>query len=74
MHSAERAGLAIPGGVALNHGWIQPVRFELASTKGARKEAALVSVRLEIDKIGAGKRGFGEDHCGEAAPFLQKKS
>ena len=48
--------------------------FEFAPAESAGKEAALVSVRLQIDKKSAGERSFGENHFEEVIPFFQKKS
>ncbi len=62
MHPAEGSRLLIEREVPLRNLRIQTLRLELTPTVTARKKTARILMRLEVDKVGAFERSFGEYH------------
>jgi hypothetical protein len=52
----------IEGHVDLGDNWLQAVSFEFLLTEGPGEESSRVRVRLQLDQIGSGERGFSKEH------------
>ena len=62
MHAAWRAFLCVRGDVGLGDPGLEPMVAELVLAEGAREEASLVRLAVEIDDEDVFKLCFGEDH------------
>ena len=68
MHASQCARLEIGREIALNNSRVEPVLRELSGAEGAREEAALVLVWLEINNKHAAEGSFSKFHGAMRVP------